>query len=102
MMKEYYPEHYERLKHYIAEKRWFPAGSSVDECDVLIPSPESVLRQILYGNAFSAEFGTGATIFCCRIVSVFRRIYAVRLGTCGIVGIFDAETDLGLGDGDSV
>lgn len=64
MMKEYYPEHYERLKHYIAEKRWFPAGSSVDECDVLIPSPESVLRQILYGNAFfRAEFGTESNDF---------------------------------------
>ena len=64
MMKEYYPDRYERVKHYIAEKRWFPVGSSVDECDVLIPSPESVLRQILYGNAyFRKEFGVESVDF---------------------------------------
>ncbi|MEN6309850.1 MAG: glycoside hydrolase family 38 C-terminal domain-containing protein [Anaerohalosphaeraceae bacterium] len=57
MMKEYYPEKYERLKKYISQGRWFVCGSSVDECDVLIPSPESILRQILYGNQyFRKEF----------------------------------------------
>ncbi|MCX6269421.1 MAG: alpha-mannosidase [Bacteroidetes bacterium] len=58
MMKEYYPEKYIRLKKYVAQDRWFVGGSSVDECDVNIPSPESVIRQILYGNGyFRAEFG---------------------------------------------
>lgn len=64
MMKEYYPEKYERVKQYIADKRWFVSGSSVDECDVLIPSPESVLRQILYGNQyFRREFGVESKDF---------------------------------------
>ena len=63
-MKEYYPEKYERLKNFIAEKRWFVCGSSVDECDVLIPSPESVLRQILYGNQyFRKEFNVESADF---------------------------------------
>ncbi len=52
MMKEYYPKRYERLKKYIADGRWFVSGSSVDEGDVNVPSPESVIRQILYGNLF--------------------------------------------------
>jgi len=64
MMKEYYPEKYEQLKKYIAQGRWFVCGSSVDECDVLIPSPESILRQILYGNQyFRSEFHTESTDF---------------------------------------
>jgi alpha-mannosidase len=64
MTKEYYPEKYDRLKKYIAEKRWFVSGSSVDECDVLIPSPESVLRQILYGNQyFRKEFDVESVDF---------------------------------------
>jgi alpha-mannosidase len=58
LMKEYYPEQYERLKQYIAAGRWFVSGSSVDEGDVNVPSAEAVLRQVLYGNEyFRREFG---------------------------------------------
>src|SRR3984957_9232119 len=58
LMKEYYPADYERMKQYIAEGRWFPAGSSVEEGDVNLPSPESIIRQILYGNMYyRKEFG---------------------------------------------
>ncbi len=58
MMKEYYPADYARLKHYVALGRWFPAGSSMEENDVNSPSPESILRQVLYGNEFfRREFG---------------------------------------------
>ena len=58
MMKEYYPQRYERLKSYIAADRWYVSGSSVDEGDVNVVSPESIVRQILYGNAyFRKEFG---------------------------------------------
>jgi len=64
MMKEYYPERYEKLKKYIAAGRWFVGGSSVDECDVNIPSPESVIRQVLYGNQyFRKEFGKESVDF---------------------------------------
>jgi len=64
MMKEYYPEKYETLKKYIARGRWFVAGSSVDECDVNVPSPESVIRHVLYGNNyFRKEFGRESVDF---------------------------------------
>ena len=58
MMKEYYPDYYEKVKGYIASGRWHIGGSAVDENDVNIPSPESEIRQILYGNRyFEKEFG---------------------------------------------
>src|SRR5580704_4837300 len=33
-MKEYFPADYARLKKYVDEGRWFPAGSSMEEGDV--------------------------------------------------------------------
>jgi len=58
MMKEYYPADFERLKHYVAAGRWFPAGSSMEENDVNNPSAESIIRQVLYGKEFFRhEFG---------------------------------------------
>ena len=52
MMKDYYPADYEKVKKYVAAGRWFPAGSSVEEGDVSLVSPEAMMRQILYGNRF--------------------------------------------------
>jgi alpha-mannosidase len=58
MMKEYYPDDYAKLKEYVAQGRWFICGSDVDENDALVPSGESQLRHVLYGNRFSLrEFG---------------------------------------------
>jgi alpha-mannosidase len=57
-MKEYFPEDYARVKKYVSEGRWFPAGSSVEEGDVNAPSAEAIIRQILYGNEwFRKELG---------------------------------------------
>src|SRR6266567_5970308 len=57
-MKEYYPEDFAKLKKYVADGRWFPAGSSMEEGDVNAPSAEAIIRQILYGNDwFRTEFG---------------------------------------------
>lgn len=58
LMKEYYPANFEKLKQYVKEGRWFPAGSSMEEGDVNTPSAETIIRQILYGNDwFRREFG---------------------------------------------
>ena len=58
LMKEYFPADYARLKQYVAAGRWFPAGSSVEEGDVNLPSAEGIFRQILYGNEyFRKDFG---------------------------------------------
>ena len=62
LMKEYYPADYGRVKQYVAQGRWFPAGSSVEEGDVNLPSAEGIFRQILYGNEFfRTEFGKAST-----------------------------------------
>lgn len=50
MMREYYPEKYEELKKWVAAGRWYPSGSSWVENDVLIPSTETIIRQILMGT----------------------------------------------------
>ncbi len=62
LMKEYFPDDYARVKEYAAEGRWFPAGSSVEEGDVNLPSAESIFRQVLYGNDyFRKDFGKAST-----------------------------------------
>ena len=58
LMKEYFPADYARMQKYVAEDRWFPAGSSIEEGDVNLPSAEGIFRQILYGNEyFRKDFG---------------------------------------------
>ncbi|MCG6956589.1 MAG: glycosyl hydrolase-related protein [Gemmatimonadetes bacterium] len=64
MMQEYYPADFARLKRYVADGRWFPAGSSMEENDVNSPSAESIIRQVLYGNDyFRATFGKASEEF---------------------------------------
>ena len=58
LIKEYYPEEYKKLKKYVAEGRWNPCGACYENGDVNIPSPEALIRNILYGNGFfRKEFG---------------------------------------------
>ena len=58
LMKEYFPADYARVKKYVAAGRWYPAGSSMEEGDVNLPSAEAIIRQVLYGNTyFRQEFG---------------------------------------------
>src|SRR3984893_11892365 len=45
LMKEYFPADYERMQQYAAAGRWFPAGSSIEEGDVNLPSAEGIFRQ---------------------------------------------------------
>jgi alpha-mannosidase len=58
LMKEYFPADYAKIKHYVDIGQWYPAGSSVEEGDVNLPSAEAIIRQVLYGNTyFQKEFG---------------------------------------------
>ena len=52
LMKEYYPAEYERVRRMVRAGRWKVAGSWVDAVDTHVPSPESLIRQALYGNGF--------------------------------------------------
>ena len=87
LMKEYYPERYERLKAYVAADRWFVSGSSVDECDVNSPAPESIVRHVLYGNEFfDAEFGRRSEDFMLPDCFGFPASLPSVLAHCGILG----------------
>lgn len=58
LAKEYYPADFATLSNYVAQGRWHVAGSAWDAGDVNIPSPESLIRHVLYGNEFwKREFG---------------------------------------------
>ena len=58
LMKEYYPEMFEKMKSYIAEGKWNVCGSAFENGDVNVPSPEALFRNILLGNEyFHKNFG---------------------------------------------
>ena len=64
LMKEYFPADYAQVKKYVAAGRWYPAGSSMEEGDVNLPSAEAIIRQVLYGNTyFRREFGKASAEF---------------------------------------
>lgn len=87
MMKEYYPDEFEKLKGYVAAGRWFPCGSSVDENDANVPSSESFVRHILYGNRFfRREFGIASQEFMLPDCFGFPAALPTLLNHCGIQG----------------
>lgn len=55
LIKEYYPDKWEKLKKYISQGRWNVCGSAFENGDVNIPSPEALFRNILLGNRFFEE-----------------------------------------------
>ncbi len=58
LMKEYYPEMWEKMKSYIAQGNWNVCGSAFENGDVNVPSPEALFRNILLGNEyFDKNFG---------------------------------------------
>lgn len=58
LFEEYYPEMFEQLKKYISEGKWNVTGSCFENGDVNVPSPESLFRNVLYGNLyFEKRFG---------------------------------------------
>ena len=62
LIEEYYPKHFEIIKKLIDEGRWCVSGSSYENGDVNIPSPEALFRNILLGNGyFKEKFGKTTT-----------------------------------------
>jgi len=62
LIEEYYPEQFEEIKRLVDEGRWCLSGSSYENGDVNIPSPEALFRNILLGNRyFKEKFGKTTT-----------------------------------------
>lgn len=61
--KSEYPQLYARMKAFIAEGRWELVGGMWVEPDLNLPSGESLVRQMLYGQLFyEREFGKRSVI----------------------------------------
>lgn len=87
MMKEYYPQEFEKVKKLAAAGRWFPSGSSMEENDALAPSHESIIRQILLGgNYFRKELGVSASDYLLPDCFGFPASLPSILAHCGIKG----------------
>jgi len=62
LMKEYYPQRYQAMAGYISQGRWRVAGSTLENGDMNVVSPESLIRQALIGNNFfEDEFNKRST-----------------------------------------
>lgn len=58
MIKENYPELYEKVRHWVKSGRWELQGGMYVEADCNLTSGESLVRQFLHGkNFFRDEFG---------------------------------------------
>lgn len=87
MMQEYYPADFERLRKYVANGRWFPCGSSVDECDGNATGAESIIRHVLYGNHYFEEtFQKSSAEFMLPDCFGFPASLPSLLGHCGMKG----------------
>lgn len=87
MMREYYPEGWAKLKEYVASGNWFPCGSSVDENDANVPSAESYVRHVLYGNRFfRRELGVASDEFMLPDCFGFPASLPSLLAHCGVKG----------------
>jgi alpha-mannosidase len=96
MIREYYPEKYLQMKKFISQGRWNVAGSSVDECDANIPSPESLIRQVLYGNNyFRSEFGKESVDFMLPDCFGFQAHLPSVLAHAGIKGFSTQKLEWG-------
>jgi len=58
LIDEYYPEAFEKIKARVLDGHWMVTGSSWEAGDVVVPEPETLMRNILYGNLyFREQFG---------------------------------------------
>jgi alpha-mannosidase len=96
LMKEYYPSDYARLQQYAAKGRWFPAGSSVEEGDVNLPSAEGLFRQFLYGNEyFRRDLGKASTEYMLPDCFGFPASLPTILAHAGIKGFSTQKLNAG-------
>ena len=52
LIEEYYPEEFKKLQEYVSKGRWNLCGSCFENGDTNIPSPEALIRNVLYGNSY--------------------------------------------------
>ncbi|WP_303207857.1 glycoside hydrolase family 38 C-terminal domain-containing protein [Bacteroides oleiciplenus] len=93
-MKEYYPGEYEQLKSFITSGRWHISGSSWEASDVLVPSVESSIRNILLGQEYyRQEFGVESTDIFLPDCFGFGWTLPTIASHCGLIGFSSQKLD---------
>ncbi len=93
-MKEYYPGEYEQLKSFIRSGRWHISGSSWEASDVLVPSVESSIRNILLGQEYyRQEFGVESTDIFLPDCFGFGWTLPTIANHCGLIGFSSQKLD---------
>lgn len=93
-MKEYYPAQYEEMKKFIKEGRWHVSGSSWEANDVLVPSTESFIRNIMLGQEYyRKEFGVESTDIFLPDCFGFGWTLPTVASHCGLIGFSSQKLD---------
>lgn len=93
-MKEYYPIEYAKMKEYINAGRWHVAGSSWDANEVLVSSPESIIRNILLGQEhYRKEFQIEGTDLFLPDCFGFGWTLPTIASHCGLIGFSSQKLD---------
>ena len=86
-MKEYYPREFEMVKDYIRKGRWHVSGASWDANDVIVPSVESQIRNIMLGqNFYRNELGVESTDIFLPDCFGFGYTLPTIAAHCGLIG----------------
>lgn len=95
LAKQFYPSQYNTMKNYINSGNWAVGGSWVDGCDVIAPSPESLIRHCLYGNGyFQKEFGKKSIDILLPDCFGFPYSLPTIAVHCGLIGFSTQKFDL--------
>lgn len=87
LIKEYYPEEFKKVQHYVAKGQWHPAGQQAEETDSNLPSPESMIRNVLYGGEFlKKEFNLVNRDYVLPDCFGFQAFFPSVLAHCGLNG----------------
>lgn len=93
-MKEYYPSEYEQVKAFVRTGRWHISGSSWEASDVLVPSVESSIRNILLGQEYyRREFGVESTDIFLPDCFGFGWTLPTIANHCGLIGFSSQKLD---------
>lgn len=93
IMKDRYPEKYEKLQYYVKKGNWSVNGAMWEAIDANIPSAESIIRQILYGNLFfEKEFGQRCIDVYLTDSPGYNAAFPSLLSHCGIKGFSTQKT----------
>lgn len=93
-MKEYYPAEYARMKAFIKAGRWHVSGGSWDANDVLVSSPESIIRNILLGQEYyRKEFQVESTDIFLPDCFGFGWTLPTIASHCGLIGFSSQKLD---------